>query len=312
MTTVQVSGSIEVCVCKQSFAQVQRLMAAAIMRPMTNCRKMQNEWTDGSNMRDLVAQFIKRNEQLTSFQRLEIYNRQYWFRLVDALYEDFPGLRMILGQKRFDVLITEYLTQYPSASYSLRNLGSRLPKFMLEQPQLTSPQQELCLQTAEFEWAKVVAFDGEAKPPLTATRMDRIEPAALRLPLQPYVSLCELDYALDDFLIGLERTDRMYTEAGTPRLHGTSRRRARTPRKEKSYIVVHRLDNSVYFKRVSADAFVLLTALKAGGTVNDACSAMLENGEADKSDPASLIPKIKNWFKLWSEFGWFYLDDQGR
>ena len=27
---------------------------------------------------------------------LEIYNRQYWFRVLDCLYDDYPGLRAIL------------------------------------------------------------------------------------------------------------------------------------------------------------------------------------------------------------------------
>lgn len=288
------------------FAQVQRIMAQAIMRPMTGRATMQTKWIDGRPMKDVAAEFIKPNERLTSFKRLEIYNRQYWFRLADAMCEDFPGLCMILGQKRFDVLITEYLVHYPSASYDLRNLGSRLAKFILDQPQLTSPQEDLCFQTAEFEWARIVAFDGEAKPPLSANSLGKVDPTALRLTLQPYISLCETDYALDDFLIGLEQADRTHTEAGITRLHGTSKQKISMPRKKKAYIVVHRLNSFVYFKRVPADAFLLLSALKAGSTVEDSFLAMLATSDTGKDDPRSLIPKIKDWFQLWSELGWFY------
>ena len=47
---------------------------------------------DGRNLRAEAAEFIKPNSRLSSFERLEIYNRQYWFRLLDCLYDDYPGL----------------------------------------------------------------------------------------------------------------------------------------------------------------------------------------------------------------------------
>ena len=85
-------------------------------------------------MNKVADSFIKPNDRLTSFERLEIYNRVYWFRVLDCLYDDYPGLRAVLGEERFMKLITAYLAKYPSASFTLRNLGSRLEKFIREQP----------------------------------------------------------------------------------------------------------------------------------------------------------------------------------
>ena len=93
------------------------------------------KWTDGRDTRDVVSEFIKPNDRLTSFERLEIYNRQYWFRLIDILTEDFPGLRAVLGEEKFYLLLRAYLTKYPSKSFSLREFGSSLPKFLEEEPQ---------------------------------------------------------------------------------------------------------------------------------------------------------------------------------
>jgi hypothetical protein len=45
-------------------------------------------------MHDVAAEFIKPNDRLSSFERLEIYNRQYWFRVLDCLYDDYPGPRV--------------------------------------------------------------------------------------------------------------------------------------------------------------------------------------------------------------------------
>ena len=71
----------------------------------------------------VVAEFIKPNDRLTSFERLEIYNRQYWFRLRDCFYDDYPGLRAVLGDGQFERLADAYLSKNPSQSFTLRNLG---------------------------------------------------------------------------------------------------------------------------------------------------------------------------------------------
>jgi Putative DNA-binding domain len=81
--------------------ELQRVMAAALFRPLTPQWGMQKHWTDGSGMHDVAAEFIKPNDRLSSFERLEIYNRQYWFRVLDCLYDDYPGLRAILGERKF-------------------------------------------------------------------------------------------------------------------------------------------------------------------------------------------------------------------
>ena len=50
-------------------------MATALFRPLTPQWGMQKHWTDGSRMHDVAAEFIKPNDRLSSFERLEIYNR---------------------------------------------------------------------------------------------------------------------------------------------------------------------------------------------------------------------------------------------
>ncbi len=158
---------------------------------------MQKRWTDGSRMEELAAAFIKPNDRLSSFERLEIYNRQYWFRVLDCLYDDYPGLRTIVGERKFLKLITAYLVRYPSDSYTFRDLGSRLEQFLLEEPQWSAPRQELARDMVRFEWAQVVAFDGPSKPPISPDDILDTPPSKFRLGPQPYLSLLELDYLRD-------------------------------------------------------------------------------------------------------------------
>src|SRR5260370_31173792 len=81
--------------------ELQRVMAAALFRPLTPHWGMQKRGIDGSRMGEVAAEFIKPNDRLSSFDRLEIYNRQYWFRVLDCLYAHYPSLRALLLQPKF-------------------------------------------------------------------------------------------------------------------------------------------------------------------------------------------------------------------
>ena len=91
--------------------ELQRVMAGTLFRPLTPQWRMQKRWTDGAAMADVASEFIKPNDRLSSFERLEIYNRQYWFRVLDCLYDDYPGLRAVVGERKFLKLARAYLAR---------------------------------------------------------------------------------------------------------------------------------------------------------------------------------------------------------
>jgi hypothetical protein len=64
--------------------ELQRVMATALFRPLTPRWGMQKRWVDGGDMGEWAGGFIKPNDRLSAFERLEIYNRQYWFRVLDG------------------------------------------------------------------------------------------------------------------------------------------------------------------------------------------------------------------------------------
>jgi len=125
--------------------ELQRAVFDVIRQPLTASEGMREQTRDGRPVREIVDALIKPNDRLTSFERLEIYNRVYWFRILSALAEDFPGLRAVIGQKRFDRLLIAYLTDRPSVSFTLRNLGSRLEAWLREHPEFTPKNERLAL-----------------------------------------------------------------------------------------------------------------------------------------------------------------------
>src|SRR6266852_2480240 len=130
---------------------LQRTMARAVMQPLTSAERMQRTAPDGQPMRRYAERFIKPNDRLTSFERLEIYNRQYWFRVLSSMIEDFPGLRAVLGDRRFDAMCTAYLVDCPSRSLTQRNLREQLKSRQPKHPRRDGQKQELALDNDRLE-----------------------------------------------------------------------------------------------------------------------------------------------------------------
>ena len=105
----------------------------AVMLPLTADEQMRARRADGRSMSEVAESFIAPNSRLTAFERLEIYNRQYWFRILGALAEDFAALSAVIGARAFERLSIAYLSAHPSRSFTLRNLGSHLPEWLAAQ-----------------------------------------------------------------------------------------------------------------------------------------------------------------------------------
>ena len=161
---------------------------------------------------------------------------------------------------------------------------------------------------ARFEWAQVVAFDAFAKPPITTDEILDTPPGKLRLELQPYLNLLSLRYAVDDFLVALKKgnTDGLRGEASNavesaPKF-SPRRKRIRLPARANIHLAVHRYDNQLYFKRLEAEAFAILTGLNRGLSVESACAEAIGSSERSDVDWPS---KIQVGFKtgpLWAGY----------
>lgn len=275
---------------------------------------MRKKWLDGNSATDVASQLIRPGKNLTSFQRLEVYNQQYWYRLLDCLEDDFPGLRALLGQRRFARLAREYIVSHPSKTFSLRDLGQELVSFLQRRSDLIEPNPPLCVEMAMFEWAKIVAFDGPASAAIDADYIRTNAAGELKIGLQPYLTLLDLHYALDRYSIALADRQKDRNEAGSDRKkEKRTAKRAPYPVREEICLVVHRHENVVYFKRVERAAFVILTALRRGRSLNDAVSDALTFAGTRQSSPVleedgmnyrQLQGNVQNWFTLWMQLGW--------
>jgi hypothetical protein len=274
----------------EDLAQFQRTLATAIMRPLTADDRMQPAG-------ESAAALVKPNDRLTAFERLEIYNRQYWFRLLDSLYEDYPGLRAVLGDARFMRLAVAYLERHPSRSPLLRNLGDRLANFLAAEPEWAHPHEAVALDMARLEWAQVVAFDGARKPAASLAKLAGLPPERIFLRLQPFASLLALKHPVDEVVLRLLRQDSKLRSGASNAVEALERPRrrsiaARIPRRA-TWLLVHRQENSVYFKRLTRAQFSVLRALQEGASLADACAQI----------PAKHAGDVAAWFQNWASLG---------
>lgn len=285
--------------------EIQNFVWRAISRPLTGDYQMRKRWVDGGDLSKIADSFVVPSDNLSSFERLQIYNQQYWYRLLDCFDDDFPGLKSILGEKRFSNLTREYLTVHPSSCFTLRNLGEHLVSFLRNRTDLIEPEVELCLEMTSFEWARVVAFDEVAKQPIDEQFIKSAAPENLRLALQPYVTLLELNYALDVYAVAFNRHQRDQSEAGSRKPRGKMRKSdAPWPVQEKVFLVVHRHENTVYLKRVDLAGFVILSELRRGATLNESVITAVGRLEEEKMVVENLAQDIQEWFALWMRLGW--------
>jgi hypothetical protein len=280
-------------------------MARAVMQPLTAAERSQRTAPDGGSMRAYASRFIKPNDRLTSLERLEIYNRQYWFRLLSSMAEDFPGLRSVLGERRFDALCKAYLVDCPSTSFTLRNLGSKLESWLRKHPKWAAEKQTLALDIVRLEWADIEAFDGKAEPALDAEDLSGAAGENLRLKLQSYVQLLSFRYPVDDLLLAVRKEDEDTDFASNAFQEKRKRKRVQAVAKLKPatiYLVVHRVDFSVYFRRIGAEEFAILKALRDGQSLGKAIASAFAKSKVPESERPALV---QQWFQNWATLGWF-------
>jgi hypothetical protein len=284
--------------------EIQRRVAAAIMHPLTQQETMARRRKDGASNNSEADALIKPNDRLSSFERLEIYNRQYWFRLYSSFEEDFPGLMAVIGRRKFDALMRAYLADFPSRSFSLRNLGSHLEQWLLAHRDYIEPRAELALDMVRIEWAHIEAFDSGADPHIDADDLAEIHDGS-QLHLQPYLRVLKLKYPVDDLIIEI-RSENGSSDASSNNASIARKRRkaghvaAMEP--EEIYLAVHRCENSVYYKRLNREDYRLLSALMAGEPIGKAIDLAFESSAIPEDERA---PFLQAAFQTWSSLGWF-------
>jgi hypothetical protein len=276
----------------------QRRVAGAVMSPFN------------SSISAVARQLVKPNDRLTSTERLDLYHRQYWYRILDSFNEDFPGLRAVLGERAFQRLAHSYLNDCPSQSFTLRNLGSRLEAWLGGHPEFAGKNPALALDMVRLEWAHIEAFDNAERKAAGPEDLLELGPD-LVLALQPHIGLLELQYPVDDLRVKVstkvEEHNRASNAVSAPS-HRHIVRKVAGLKPQQLFLAVHRVEFIVYYRRLDPQEFRLLKAIGQGRPIGEALDCALAGSEAE---PEQLQQMIQGWFADWAQLGWLCLGVSG-
>jgi hypothetical protein len=286
--------------------QIQRAFFDVVRQPLTEDERMREQTLDGQSTQKIAEEIVKPNDRLTSVERLEIYNRVYWFRLLSSLADDFPGLRAVIGQEKFDQVLLGYLTELPSTSFTLRDLGSRLETWLRAHPEFIAGNERMALDMVRLEWADIEAYDAAEFPVLTQSELAGLGEDPI-FHLQPYVQLLDLAYPVDELLLKVRETEEPQTDISSNVVmmdtsDAKQHKRHPLPKAKKVYLAIHRQEFSVYFKRMKPEAFALARALQQGQPLSQAIESSVDR-TGKKLE--LIMEQLHDWFANWSQLGWF-------
>ena len=109
---------------------------------------------------------------------------------------------------------------------------------------------------------------------------------------------------MDDLRIQVNRaSDERGAASNTPlkqKRHAMTKRLSMSKPKE-IFLAVHRRDLMVYYRRIDAEEYRLLSALRDGQPIAKAILRAFEDSSASTAQQQSML---EEWFAVWAELGW--------
>ena len=275
---------------------IQRWLQAVITHPGGV-----HEGVDSPTARQLVEvtqadveRVILPSLEMTSLDRLQIYGRAYFGRLLECLTAQFPAVRHAVGEDAFNGLAFGYLVDHPSKSYSLSTLGSSFDKYLTatrpprsddadpEKPDFA----DFLIELARLESVYAEVFDGpgpERSRTLNVSELAGLSPQQFAdscMVFHSCVRLLELQFPVHEYATAIRRELEPNPPVARP-----------------IHLVITRRDYIVRRFEVTRPQFQLLTSLRKGASVGEALMQLLVE---PKTNAATLQTDLQSWFRDWS------------
>ena len=211
---------------------------------------------------------------LSAEARVDIYANMYFYRLLDALKEDFPATLAVLGDDNFHNLVTGYLLEYPPTEPSLYYCGQHLAAYLRDHPMRADAS--FIADLAAVERAVVEVFHGPDAAALDPDSLRAIAPAdwpALKLGLQPSAQILALDWKVSELLRAVEER-----REWSPADRGSHR------------ILVWRRDARALYRELDQAEADALTAVSRGATFAEICEVVAADG--GEEDPVAAMNRM--------------------
>lgn len=285
--------------------ETQEWFASIITQPIDEKSHINPLSPSGRKIADEACDYIIPSPTLKPDQRIELYNQQYWWRLINTLQISFPTAVSLLGYRDFNYSIAiPYLVKYPSRHWSLSFLGDRLHQWMQEE--YRGEEKELLTDAIRIDWTYDYSFFAPHRPSITSqvtSPEDELpQVISVKACLQPHLFLFKLDYDLFSFRDKLKQKSPDYwSNHHFPNLkHALSEGQTHFPELKRDriyYFVLYRnLQNSVAHEEISQGEYQLLERFKESSSIEEACQ-WLESQEGELYQDAAA--HLQDWTKKW-------------
>jgi Putative DNA-binding domain len=176
--------------------KTQEWFGSIISRPIDQESRMNPLSPSGVSMEKEACSFLLPSPTLAPHQRIELYNQQYWWRLMRTLQESFPLVTRLFGCREFDrAIAVPYLVKHRPRHWNLNALGDRLVQWIEEEYE--GEDKALILDAAKLDFAFEYSFTARHYPTITLEDLsDEERFFETKLFLQPHIALFSLPYDL--------------------------------------------------------------------------------------------------------------------
>ena len=277
---------------------MQKWFASTITRRLDKKNQIQRRNTHGILIAEEAARYVVPSPTLRPEQRMQIYNQQYWWRLLSTLQTNFPLVTRLFGHQAFnEELGIPYLIKHPPHHWSLNVLGQQFPRWI--QSHYFKPDKALIFHAATLDWNFAASFIAPQSPLLDAKDLAQTPPEQLlnqKFYLQSHVHLLEWDYNLLNFREAFLKHEVDYW----------LNNRFPILEKDSSYhFVLYRTPQySIAWRQISAEELKFLGLFKTGTDLKTACEWI------EKQDQAFyqiVVSNFQRWLQEWVQLGWLTL-----
>ena len=278
----------------------QHWFASIITRPIDEDSVMNPISPSGRPMVEEAWEHIAPSPTMQPADRIQIYNQQYWWRLMSTMHDIYPLVVRLFGYRDFNQLLAvPYLTKYPPNHWSLSYLGERFPQWIEEE--YHEKDKALVLNAAKIDFAYNNSFLTGSNEGIETCNFNSEDEAArlleLPLKLQSHLHLFEFPYDLFQYRIDFLKQDPDYwVEHDFPDL-------IQHPKEDLYCFVLYRTrGNSIAVENISTDEYKVLQRFTSGSTVDLICEWLEEQADTALTEAAST--HLNLWFQRWIASQW--------
>jgi hypothetical protein len=248
-------------------------------------QRTEHAFQDGllGRSRDILGS-VRGNARESAETMFGVYRNAYWARLVEALGNDLPGLKALMGDEAFDKMARAYVAKHPSRHPSIRWAGRNLADFLAtEGPYRDDPW---FADMARFDWALAFAFDATDAPAAGLADLIGVPPefwGSIRLALHPTLDAFRISTPVD--------------EARPQLLKNADIRVDRAARCDCA-IMAWRIEHDVKFRAIDPLELAALQTMRDGATFGELCELV-----AEEVDPETAPLRAAQILQGWLEWG---------